>query len=255
MFKKYRLIVAILVIGLLSGGGLHTVDASASMGGNSEKGNSNTTQNDREQAHYDDLEKFFNYFFSKSQKSNKYFNKRPVEVAPTPVEPQTPEQPEATPEVPEQPEATPEQPNQEVEEDQAPNEDQSNQASELNQFEQEVFNLTNVERTNNGLPAFEIHLDLSKVAREKSNDISINNYFAHNSPVYGSPFDMMRSFGIDYRTAGENIAQGQRTPAEVVNAWMNSPGHRANILNGDFTHIGVGYVESGNVWTQQFIGK
>ena len=85
--------------------------------------------------------------------------------------------------------------------------------------------------------------------------MQVNNYFDHNSPTYGSPFDMMRSYGIDYRTAGENIAMGQRTPQEVVNAWMNSPGHRANILNGDFTHIGVGYVEQGNYWTQQFIGK
>lgn len=245
MFKKYRLIVAILVVGLVSSGGLHTVDASASMGEDVKENNSKTTQNDRQQAHYDDMQRLFNYFFSKSQKSKNNVSKRPVEVAPNPVEPETPKQPEVTPE----------QPSEEIEETQVPNEEQSNQVSELNQFEQAVFDLTNIERINNGLPAFEIHLDLSKVAREKSRDISINNYFAHNSPTYGSPFDMMRSFGIDYRTAGENIAQGQRTPAEVVNAWMNSPGHRANILNANFTHIGVGYVESKNVWTQQFIGK
>lgn len=66
---------------------------------------------------------------------------------------------------------------------------------------------------------------------------------------------MMKQFGVDYRTAGENIAKGQRTPQQVVNAWMNSEGHRANILNGNFTHIGVGYVEQGNHWTQQFIEK
>ncbi|SPT92496.1 YkwD protein [Bacillus subtilis] len=81
------------------------------------------------------------------------------------------------------------------------------------------------------------------------------NYFDHQSPTYGSPFDMMKSFGISYKTAGENIAKGQKTPEEVVKAWMNSEGHRKNILNPNFTHIGVGYVESGSIWTQQFIGK
>ena len=81
------------------------------------------------------------------------------------------------------------------------------------------------------------------------------NYFDHNSPTYGSPFDMMKSFGISYTSAGENIAMGQTTPEQVVQAWMDSPGHRANIMNSSFTQIGVGYVASGNYWTQQFIGK
>ena len=66
---------------------------------------------------------------------------------------------------------------------------------------------------------------------------------------------MMKDFGITYRAAGENIAKGQSTPQMVVNAWMNSSGHRANILNSSFTEIGVGYVSSGNYWTQMFIGK
>ena len=127
--------------------------------------------------------------------------------------------------------------------------------SQLSAYEQQVVDLTNQERAKNGLQPLQVDYELSKVAREKSRDMQVNNYFDHNSPTYGSPFDMMRSYGIDYRTAGENIAMGQRTPQEVVNAWMNSPGHRANILNGDFTHIGVGYVEQGNYWTQQFIGK
>jgi uncharacterized YkwD family protein len=93
------------------------------------------------------------------------------------------------------------------------------------------------------------------VAQKKSVDMAQNNYFSHTSPTYGSPFDMMRDFGVTYRTAGENIAQGQRTPQEVVNAWMNSAGHRQNILSTNFTHIGVGYEKSGNHWTQMFIGK
>ena len=79
-------------------------------------------------------------------------------------------------------------------------------------------------------------------------------YFSHTSPTYGSPFDMMKSFGITYRAAGENIAYGYRTPQAVVNGWMNSSGHRANILNARFTQIGVGYVAAGNYWTQMFIG-
>ena len=79
-------------------------------------------------------------------------------------------------------------------------------------------------------------------------------YFSHTSPTYGSPFDMMKSFGISYRAAGENIAKGQTTPAAVVNAWWNSAGHRQNMLNASYTQIGVGYVADGKYWTQMFIG-
>ncbi|MGG5736658.1 MULTISPECIES: CAP domain-containing protein [Bacillus cereus group] len=129
------------------------------------------------------------------------------------------------------------------------------EAKSLSEFEQRVVELTNAERAKQGLSALQIDTELSKVARIKSEDMQKNNYFDHNSPTYGSPFDMMKKFGISYTSAGENIAQGQRTPEEVVQAWMNSAGHRANILNNSFTHIGVGYVESGNYWTQQFITK
>ncbi|MBO1578199.1 CAP domain-containing protein [Bacillus sp. XF8] len=125
----------------------------------------------------------------------------------------------------------------------------------LSEFEQRVVELTNAERTKQGLPALKVDAELSKVARAKSEDMQKNNYFDHNSPTYGSPFDMMKKFGISYKSAGENIAQGQRTPEEVVQAWMNSAGHRANILNNGYTHIGVGHVENGNYWTQQFITK
>jgi len=129
------------------------------------------------------------------------------------------------------------------------------ESQQLSQFENEVVALTNQERVNNGLAPLQIDEELSVVAREKSNDMSARNYFDHNSPTYGSPFDMMQSYGISYRAAGENIAKGQQTPQEVVNAWMNSQGHRENILNSSFTHIGVGFVEQGNHWTQMFIGK
>ncbi len=83
------------------------------------------------------------------------------------------------------------------------------------------------------------------------------NYFSHTSPTYGSPFDMMKQFGISYKTAGENIAMGQKTPSEVVTAWMNSEGHRKNILSSSFTQIGVGVAKNANgqlYWTQMFIG-
>lgn len=122
-------------------------------------------------------------------------------------------------------------------------------------FEKEVIRLVNEIRVKNGLKELEYDWELCRVARIKSQDMKDNRYFSHTSPTYGSPFQMMKSFGITYRSAGENIARGQRTPQEVVNAWMNSSGHRANILNSSFTHIGVGYVASGHYWTQMFIGK
>ncbi len=125
----------------------------------------------------------------------------------------------------------------------------------VQRYEQEVIRLVNEIRAENGLPALTYNWELSRVARYKSQDMKDNRYFSHTSPVYGSPFRMMKSFGITYRTAGENIARGYATPQAVVNGWMNSSGHRANILNASFTQIGVGYVAEGNYWTQMFIGK
>ena len=122
-------------------------------------------------------------------------------------------------------------------------------------FEQEVIRLVNEIRVQSGLKTLTYDWELSRVARIKSQDMKDNRYFAHNSPVYGTPFQMMKNFGISYRSAGENIAKGYATPQAVVNAWMNSSGHRANILNANYTHIGVGYVAGGNYWTQMFIRK
>ena len=122
-------------------------------------------------------------------------------------------------------------------------------------FEEEVIRLVNIERAKNGLSPLSYDWQLSRVARYKSQDMHDNRYFSHTSPTYGSPFQMMKSFGISYRSAGENIARGQRSPAAVVSAWLASPGHRANILNASFTHIGVGYVADGHYWTQMFIRK
>ena len=121
-------------------------------------------------------------------------------------------------------------------------------------YEQEVVRLVNIERAKAGLGALTEDWELSRTARYKSQDMHDRRYFDHQSPTYGSPFDMMKAFGIRYRAAGENIAMGYRTPAAVVQAWMNSPGHRANILSAKYTKIGVGYVASGNYWTQHFTG-
>lgn len=122
-------------------------------------------------------------------------------------------------------------------------------------YEAEVVRLVNEIRVKNGLSPLTQDWQLSRVARYKSQDMRDRGYFSHTSPTYGSPFNMMKSFGITYKTAGENIAKGYGSPKAVVDGWMNSPGHRANILNKSFTHIGVGYVASGNYWTQMFIGK
>lgn len=126
--------------------------------------------------------------------------------------------------------------------------------SNVSKFEKEVIKLVNEIRQENGLKALAEDWELSRVARYKSQDMKDNNYFSHTSPVYGSPFDMIKNFGLSYKRAGENIAKGQTSPQTVVNAWMNSSGHRANILNASYTKIGVGYVADGRYWTQMFIG-
>ncbi len=120
-------------------------------------------------------------------------------------------------------------------------------------YESEVIRLVNEIRVKNGLNALKADWELSRVARIKSQDMKDNKYFSHTSPVYGSPFNMIKNFGISYKSAAENIAKGQSTPQAVVNAWMNSSGHRANILNSSYTKIGVGYVAGGHYWTQMFI--
>lgn len=129
--------------------------------------------------------------------------------------------------------------------------------SSMNADEQEVFNLINKQRTNNGLPALKIDEEVQKVARIKAQDMVTNNYFSHQSPTYGSPFDMMKSFKISYKAAGENIAANSSNSG-AVNAWMNSSGHRANILSSNYNYTGVGVVSSpkyGKIYVQEFIGK
>ena len=123
--------------------------------------------------------------------------------------------------------------------------------------EKEVFDLINKQRTNNGLAALKIDNEVQRVARIKAQDMVNNNYFSHNSPTYGSPFDMLKNFKVSYKTAGENIA-GNSSNNGAVTAWMNSSGHKANILNSSFNYTGIGVVSSskyGKIFVQMFIGK
>ncbi|MCB1217161.1 hypothetical protein KDL44_07195 [bacterium] len=121
----------------------------------------------------------------------------------------------------------------------------------------EVLRLTNVERERYGLPPLERSRHLDYVAQAHARDMGLRDYFSHTSQGYGlSPFDRMNAVQTAYYdTAGENVAAGQRTPQEVLIAWMGSSGHRANILNPSFTHIGIGvyYDSAGGLHTEQWV--
>ncbi|WP_120465149.1 CAP domain-containing protein [Paenibacillus aceti] len=117
----------------------------------------------------------------------------------------------------------------------------------------QVVALVNKERAAAGLEPLIVHTNLTKMAKDKAVDMYRNHYFEHTSPTYGSPFDMMDAYNITYLYAGENIAKGQRSAEEAVEDWMDSPGHRANILNPKYKLIGVGYYNG--YWVQEFIGK
>ncbi|SFJ69625.1 CAP domain-containing protein [Thermoflavimicrobium dichotomicum] len=136
--------------------------------------------------------------------------------------------------------------------------DSANQASSssLQAIEKEVIQLVNAEREKRGLKPLKASEKLSDLAQKKSDDMKKNSYFSHYSPTYGSPFDMLNQYGVSYRSAAENIAAGQMTAKEVMKSWMESSGHRANILNPSFTHIGVGFTKGGSMgtyWTQLFV--
>ncbi|MGA4517389.1 CAP domain-containing protein [Solibacillus silvestris] len=124
--------------------------------------------------------------------------------------------------------------------------------------EKAVLQLVNKERKANGLNELTQSTKLISLAEMKSKDMAEKNYFSHTSPTYGTPFEMLQKYGVSYRSAGENIAAGQKTAEEVMKAWMNSSGHRANILNPSYTQIGIGYYAGGSYrtyWTQLFTGS
>jgi len=129
--------------------------------------------------------------------------------------------------------------------------------STMSSDEKEVFNLINKQRTNNGLSSLKVDSEVQRVAKIKAQDMVNNSYFSHNSPTYGTPFQMLQNFKVSYKTAGENIA-GNSSNSGAVNAWMNSSGHKANILNSSFNYTGIGVVTSnkyGKIYVQMFIGK
>ncbi|MGN0634663.1 MAG: CAP domain-containing protein [Acutalibacteraceae bacterium] len=123
-------------------------------------------------------------------------------------------------------------------------------------MEREVVRLVNQERESRGLAPVRRTASISRVARQKADDMCTHNYFSHTSPTYGTPFEMLEQNRVRFSYAGENIAFGQVTAEEVVQAWMNSKGHRENILNPAYTKIGVGCADNvqGSYWVQIFVG-
>lgn len=122
----------------------------------------------------------------------------------------------------------------------------------------QVLQLVNAERKKQGLSALTLSKELTSIANTKAKDMSVNRYFDHRSPTYGTPFEMLQKFGVSYKSAGENIAAGQKTPEQVMESWMNSSGHRANILNKSYTELGVGFYAGGSYdtyWVQLFVGR
>jgi uncharacterized protein YkwD len=119
----------------------------------------------------------------------------------------------------------------------------------------QVLALTNSQRAKAGCKALSVSSKLTTAAQSHTADMAANNYFSHDSQDGRSPFDRMKDAGYSFSAAAENIAMGQQTPADVMSAWMNSPGHKANILNCTYTQLGVGYAvsKSGSpYWTQDF---
>lgn len=128
----------------------------------------------------------------------------------------------------------------------------------VNEVAKQTARLVNLERAKEGRSTLEIEAPLSKIATIKAEDMNKNDYFDHKSPTYGDPWDMAEHFGYTYSRFGENIAYGQETPEEVVKAWMNSPGHKSNILSHSYTNIGVGIAkdENGRIyWVHMFSTK
>ncbi len=177
------------------------------------------------------------------------------ETAEKPAKPQTPAEKPAKPQTPAEKPVKPQTPTEKPAKPQQEDKSDTTVPSSVSSYEQKVVELVNVERQKSGLSSLTLDTSISNIARMKSADMANNNYFAHQSPTYGSAGDMLTKYGVKWSAWGENIASGQRTPQEVVTAWMNSPGHRANIMSTNFSKIGVGYAVNSNgtpYWTQMF---
>ena len=124
-------------------------------------------------------------------------------------------------------------------------------------FESEVLDLVNIQRAAQGLHPLSVNHNLATAARDHSEDMGLQGYFSHTSLDGRTVPDRITAAGYFYNTYGENIAGGQPTPEDVIDAWMSSSGHRANILNSNFCDIGVGYAYLADstyrhYWTQDF---
>lgn len=159
---------------------------------------------------------------------------------------ETPKAPETPEKAPEAPEKTPE----------APAETPAPSGTDLESMRQGVLELVNAARAENGKSPLTLNTSLCEVAQLRADEIVKS--FSHTRPDGSSCFTALKGAGLSYRTCGENIAAGQGTPAAVMDSWMNSSGHRANILSGDFSSIGIGYVKAssgyGHYWVQMFLG-
>ncbi|MGN7468373.1 peptidoglycan-binding protein [Brevibacillus sp. SAFN-007a] len=157
--------------------------------------------------------------------------KPPVTPAPTPAQPETPQQPGPGTQVP--------------------------LPAELTADEKEMVQLVNQERTSRGLAPYQVDMQLVKVARVKAQEMVAKGYFSHTSPTYGSPFQMMDTFGIHYIAAAENIAQNP-TVSGAHQMFMNSSGHKANIVSPTYDHVGIAVVNGGpygKTFVQMFLKK
>ena len=127
----------------------------------------------------------------------------------------------------------------------------------LTDDESQLLSLINAERNKNNLSSLEIDENLQNVARLKAQDLVQNNYFSHNSPTLGTPFDILKSKKISYKTASENIACNSSIPA-AVESWLNSESHKENILSNDYNYTGIAVVDSiayGKIIVELFIGR
>ncbi len=123
-------------------------------------------------------------------------------------------------------------------------------------FQQQILSLVNAERSKAGLEPVTLNSKLSQAAQNHTNDMISKRYFSHNSPSGSTMVSRVKAVGYTYSTIGENIAAGGSTASATMTQWMNSPGHKANILNPKFRELGVGYGASNDqyryYWTQVF---
>lgn len=135
--------------------------------------------------------------------------------------------------------------------------DNASAKQNISHEETEILKLVNSQRTSLGIGKLKMDEKLNMIAQIKAQDMADKKYFSHNSPLYGSVFDMMQKYNYSYRTAGENIAMGQKSAQSVMRSWMRSSGHRDNILKDEYNRLGVGFAVSKSgqpYWVQIFAG-